>query len=116
MYLEINHHELQSVEFVLKTQQQIVKDFATASVEFPSDFQSVVYSTEYILSELSTRLRILESTDSRGFSQLLYQIDIPESLLPELSITEGFHAQLAEIVLKREAYKVYLRQQFSTPS
>ncbi|NVK66062.1 MAG: hypothetical protein HWE22_15840 [Flavobacteriales bacterium] len=114
MYLEINHSELQSVDFILKTQRQIIKDFGTANIEFPTEFQSIPYSTEQILNELSVRLRILESSDSRGFSQLLYQIDVPESLLPELTKTDDFHMHLAEVILKREAYKVYLRQQFSS--
>ena len=113
MNLEIVSNHLKSTEFVLKTQQQIIKDFGTANIDFPSDFHSVPYPTERIISELSIRLRMQESSDPRGFSQLLYQIDLPESILPELSETDDFYTRLGEVILKREAYKVYLRQQFS---
>jgi len=113
MNLEIVSQQLRSSDFVLKTQRQITKDFSTAGVDFPSDFQTNPYPVEMILTEVSVRLKELDSANPSGFSQLLYQIDVPESLLSNLSGTDDFYSDLAEVVLKREAYKVYLREKFS---
>lgn len=114
MDLEIIQHQLQSTDFVLKTQRQIGKDFGTAGIDFLEDFSTNPYPIHQLLSEISIRLREVNSTNSTAFSQLLYQIDIPESMLANLSNSEDFYSSLAEIVLRREAYKVFLRSKFSS--
>jgi len=111
---EVLNTELKSEDFVLKTQRQIVKDFGTAGVDFPSDFQSIPIEIDTLIREISIRLKELQSSSSTLFSQLLYQIDLPESILPDLVHSDDFHSNLAEIVLKREAYKVFLRKKFSS--
>lgn len=111
---EVLRQELKSEDFVLKTQRQIVKDFGTAGVDFPSDFQSIPWKVDQIIGEISIRLKELQSTSSSLFSQLLYQIDLPESILPDLVHSDDFYSNLAEIVLKREAYKVFLRSKYSS--
>jgi len=113
MELEIINHQLQSADFVLKTQHQLIKDFGTAGMDFPSDFPTNPYPLERLMTEISARLKDLDSTNASGFSQLLYQIDVPETLLSDLANSDNFYASLAEVVLRREAYKVYLKQQFS---
>ena len=110
---EIIQQELRSEDFVLKTQQQIAKDFGTAGVDFPSSFQSVSMEVDRLILEISIRLKELQTSSSSGFSQLLYQIDLPESILSDLARTDDFYSSLAEAVLKREAYKVFLRSKFS---
>ena len=110
---EILNQELNSVEFVLKTQRQIIKDFGTAGVDFPDDFRSTPYHIDQLLREISIRLKDLHAGSSSTFSQLLYQIDIPESILSDLSETDDFSLSLAEVVLKREAYKEFLRNKYS---
>ena len=114
MNLEIINQELTSDEFVLKTQQQIAKDFGTAGIAFPDDFVSVARVISHLNCEVSSRLRELNTTSSSTFSQLLYQIDIPESILSDLSRSDDYFQRLAEIVIKREAYKVFLRRKFSS--
>lgn len=111
---EILQQELKSDDFVLKTQGQIIKDFGTAGIVFPQDFSSIPYQLNLLLSEVSIRLKDLQSTNSTSFSQLLYQIDLPESILPDLARSDDFFGSLAEVVLKREAYKVFLRSKFSS--
>ena len=101
-----------NIEFVLKTQRQIAKDFGTARANFPDNFLSVPVQIDQLLAEISIRLKEINSTSSSAFSQLLYQIDLPESILSSLSSSEDFYSNLAELVLKREAYKVFLRSQF----
>lgn len=114
MQLLISSSELtvqfNSSEFVLKTQRQIAKDFLSSGVEFPYFFTLDTLIKEQIISNLETALtEILRSND---LSQLLYQIDIPESTYVSLLNEPDFIAQLSELILRREAYKVYLRSQF----
>ncbi len=114
MDLEIVSKELNSSTFVLKTQRQIIKDFGTANILFPKDLHSNALPIDQLLSAISIRLKELDSTNTSGFSQLLYQIDLPENALPALHSSDDFYLNLAELVLKREAYKVYLRSLYSS--
>ena len=111
---EIVDQELKSDDFVLKTQQQIAKDFSTSGVDFPSNFRLIPMKVDLLIGEISIRLKELQTSNPSGFSQLLYQIDLPESILADLSHSDDFYSGLAEIVLKREAYKVFLRSKFSS--
>lgn len=114
MNLEIVNQELNSTEFVLKTQRQIIKDFGTAGVDFVDDFHSIPFAVERVISMVSMKLKEVQEMGSNSLSQLLYQIDIPESILADLAQSDDFYLSLAEVVLKREAYKVYLRSKFSS--
>lgn len=111
---EVLQQELMSEDFVIKTQRQIAKDFGTAGIDFPSDFLSIPMAVDQLIREISTRLKNLQSSSSTSFSQLLYQIDLPESILPDLARSHDFFGGLAETVLKREAYKVFLKNKFSS--
>ena len=106
--------QLSETEFVLKTQRQIVKDFGTQGVDFPLEFQHSVVSVDQLLHAISQQTKTLESSNPTALSQLLYQIDVPESILADLTQTDDFHLQLSEVILRREAYKVFLRQKFSS--
>ena len=105
--------ELSQIDFVLKTQQQIIKDFGTAGINFPEGFRINALPFEQLLSAIPIRLKELNTSNSSVFSQLLYQIDLPENILPTLHETDDFYTNLAEVVLKREAYKVFLRSKYS---
>ena len=113
MNLEVVNKELNSSEFVLKTQRQIMKDFGTANIDFPGSFRIYPLPIDQLLTQVSIRLKELDSTNSAAFSQLMYQIDLPENVLPDLHASDDFYLNLAEVVLKREAYKVYLRSLYS---
>jgi hypothetical protein len=102
------------VDFVLKTQQQLIKDFGSAGINFPNEFHSEPHPMAELLHAIESRLKQAESTNAQLFSQLLYQIDIPESVLSNLVQSDKFHLELAEIVLKREALKVFLREKFKS--
>lgn len=95
--------EFSQLDFVLKTQQQIAKDFASCGVRFPLDFLEKTFSTNEILEQVQMALKNVSSME-----QLLYRIDVPEELF-EHSVDFEL---LSEIVLRREAYKVWLRSQF----
>ena len=102
---------IQKDEFVLKTQRQISKDFHFCGVRFSDFFDRDVLSTERILSEIQAALtEIMESND---LSQLLYQIDICQETYVSLLNEPDFLLQLSDLILRREAYKVYLKSLYS---
>lgn len=104
----------QQSDFVLATQRQIIKDFATAGIDFPDNFPTVSHTQADLIALMAERIKTLESTNSTAFFQLLYQIDLPERTLTQIPVDANFHTQLAEFILKREAYKVFLRSKFSS--
>ena len=104
----------QQSDFVLATQRQIIKDFGTAGLDFPDNFQTEPHTLVEIIPLIAERTKTLESANSTAFFQLLYQIDLPERALTQIPVDANFHTQLAEFILKREAYKVFLRSKFSS--
>lgn len=98
--------------FVLKTQEQIIKDFELSGHQFHSVLRATTYSlsdlTEIVAEMLADALKMGE----RQTSQLLYQIDIPESIYLELSQDPAFLSKMSLKIIQRSAYKVYLRSQF----
>lgn len=91
--------------FLQKTIDQLNKDLARAGLEWRFEV-SEQFELDALCERLNQRLRALASTHSRTFQQLLYTIDLPEDLAAE-------EEKLAEFMLRREAYKVYLREKFS---
>lgn len=104
--------QFESREFVLKTQQQISKDFAAIGCPFHSDFEQTPLRTEVILEQIQFQLNEVQKQSSSLLHQLIYQIDLPENVYIEALSSEDPTKQLAEIILRREAYKVYLRSRF----
>lgn len=98
--------------FVLKTQEQIIKDFELSGHQFHSVLRATTYSladlTEIVAEMLADALKMGE----RQTSQLLYQIDIPESVFLELTQDPEFLSKMSLKIIQRSAYKVYLRSQF----
>lgn len=108
---ELANH-FSKAEFVLKTQRQIAKDFGTVGLTFPASFEQEPLITETILSLTQARIEEISERSHHDFMQLIYQIDIPETLFLELQSDPDFIANLTEAILQREAYKVYLRSLF----
>jgi hypothetical protein len=57
--------------------------------------------------------RCISHVSNTHLQQLIYLIDIPETIFISLSRTETFHKELSEVILRREGLKVYLRTKFS---
>ncbi len=100
-------------DFILKTQQQIAKDFSTFNLLFPKDFQNLVYSKESIESLIGEQLAEIMKEGETRLLQLLYTIDISEKQFLEITSETNFIQLLAEKILFREAYKVFLRAKYS---
>lgn len=99
--------------FVLKTQQQIAKDFAKFNLFFPENFENVVYSKEIIESLVAERVADLMKEGETRLLQLLYSIDLAEKEFLSITTDPNFLKLLSEKILFREAYKIFLRSKFS---
>lgn len=92
--------------FVQKTIEQLNKDLALAGLDW--QFQLTDKSEiPQIIEGLNQKFRELSVSQNQALNQLLYTIDLPEDLFTS-------DENLAELILRREAYKVYLREKFST--
>jgi len=98
--------------FVLNTQQQISKDFAKFNLFFPENFESIAYSKFDIEVLIKENVNDLMKEGESRLLQLMYTIDLPEKEFLHLTTQIDFLDQLAEKILRREAYKVFLRQHF----
>jgi hypothetical protein len=102
----------QSHEFVLKTQLQIVKDFNRSGVDFDSQFSLKEFDYDQIIVEIESTLLKVMTSGKAQLLQLLYQIDIPQSHFLALLKNPKLSGELSELILRRDAYKVYLRSKF----
>ncbi|MEJ6776343.1 MAG: hypothetical protein QNK85_03345 [Crocinitomicaceae bacterium] len=104
--------EFKSHEFTLKTQFQIVKDFNLSGIHFNSQFSSKELEYDQIILEIESNLVKVIKFGETQLLQLLYQIDIPQSRFLSLLGNPKMLGELSELILKREAYKIYLRRRF----
>ncbi len=99
-------------DFVLKTQQQIHKDFAKFNLDFPENFIFEPCSKEQIELVIQDNLAIIIKFGETKLMQLLYTIDIPEEKFLQITQDPNFMQVLSEMILKREAMKVYFRSKY----
>lgn len=99
-------------DFVLNTQKQIAKDFALSGVFFADSFESNTLDYVEIALEVEQKLLELMKLGETQLLQLLYQIDVPQQDFLNIVQENDFANQLADIIIRREAYKVYLRSKF----
>jgi hypothetical protein len=99
-------------DFVLKTKQQIAKDFNSSGIPFNEAFITDELNYFEISSIVSQKLLEVMRTGETALLQLLYQIDIPQSQFLGIVQEKDLSDQLADLVIRREAYKVFLRSKF----
>lgn len=104
--------QFQTVDFILKTQQQISKDFYSSSIQFEQSFETTELAYQEILEEVATKLEEIIRLGETQLLQLLYQIDISQNQFLKLVNREDFLFRLSELIVRREAYKVFLRSKF----
>lgn len=102
--------------FVLKTQQQIAKDFAKFNLYFSNSFENEVTTKDEIERLIGQLLVDLMKQGETRLLQLLYTIDLSEKEFLHITTNPNFIQLLSEKILFREAYKVFLRSKFSSPS
>lgn len=108
---EIKEH-FQISDFVLKTQEQIAKDFSRSGYLFCPEFSLEEKSFEEISEKVNEMLSEVMHDGEGKLLQLLYQIDLPQKEFLELLHADNLIDLLAEKIIRREAYKVFLRSKF----
>jgi hypothetical protein len=111
-YSELQHH-FNNEAFVLKTQQQIAKDFAKFNLFFSESFETEVFTKSEIEELLAQQIVEIMKEGETRLLQLLYTIDLSEKQFLHITTEPNFIQLLAEKILFREAYKVFLRSKFS---
>ena len=98
-------------EFRLKTQQQLAKDFGQHGFEFQASFSEIAWDTDAILEEVADLVgRILERHPNQWMA-VIYTIDLSEKAYRQFvsHADKNSLRELAWLLVKREAQKVYLR-------
>jgi hypothetical protein len=96
--------QLKNQDFVTKTISQIEKDFGRCNLEiYLSQFSNRDSLEEGILA-------IIQNLPTKKLQQLIYIIDIPENEYSKLVGSEFFYRAMSEKILRREALKVFLRE------
>ncbi len=96
-------HALVDQSFRTDTLAQLAKDFQRCGLTLDSG------DVDQLLSSIES---CIKNVSNAQLQQLIYLIDIPESIFISLSRKESFHQELSEAILMREALKVYLRTKF----
>lgn len=104
--------ELKSVDFVLATLRQITKDFGMSGIDFTDSFAENPLPYDALSEILEDQLSRVMQLGERTLLQLLYQIDIPQHEFLALTTEPDFLPRLSNLIIRREAYKVFLRQKF----
>ncbi|TXI86328.1 MAG: hypothetical protein E6Q37_04255 [Crocinitomicaceae bacterium] len=105
-------HAFDSADFVLKTQQQIAKDFRQHGYHFEIDFEIVAFEIDVLKKTVHNKLaEIIEKAPSKWLP-LMYSIDISEQKYVQFfsATTPDWLTEFTDILIKREAQKVFFRQ------
>lgn len=102
----------QEQQFVLDTQRQIVKDFAKFNLFFGDYFESQPQSIEEIQILVEQHVAEIMKEGETRLLQLLYTIDLSEKEFLKTTTSPNFLKDLSLKIIRREAYKVYLRKTF----
>lgn len=98
--------------FVKATIEQINKDFAKFNIK-ALDYDESQPQIDQLVDEMRMLLMDFFKHQSAQLPQLMYAIDIPEKAFNQLTSSLNFFGDLAEMILHREALKVFLRKKFS---
>ncbi len=119
MLPEKNNSELKErfnhEQFRLKTQLQLVKDFAVHGFDFAPEFSQVAYSIEALVDTLAEALMYMIEKQSSSWHSLLYTMDVSEQTYLQLATSNEskWLAEFTWFVLRREAFKVFFREKYS---
>jgi hypothetical protein len=104
---------LRDDSFLLKTQLQLNKDFSKVGLEFPTSFLTKIYPKDEIIRLIENEVATISEQGERQLLQLMYAVDLSEKLFLELTQQDDFLRNISEQILYREAYKVWLRLNYS---
>ncbi len=99
-------------DFALKTQRQLSKDLQMTGFEVRPSLSNRVLPYEELHSLMKELIfKAIQKSDESLF-QLMYQVDLPEDFFVGLLDDSEFADALSDILIRREAYKVFLRSRF----
>ena len=113
MNSELLIQELSNEKFVQDTVNQICKDFARCGWGIDSVFLDRTLVKDEIEELLAEKLVEIMKFGETQLLQLIYIIDIPEKEFLSIISQSNFPQLLAEKIVLKEAYKVYLRSRYS---
>jgi hypothetical protein len=105
--------EFSNEKFVQDTVNQICKDFSRCGWDLDSDLLNRKLVKTEIEELLAEKLVEIMKYGETQLLQLIYIIDIPEKEFLSITTQPNFPQLLAEKIVLKEAYKVYLRSKFS---
>lgn len=105
--------EFSNEKFVQDTVNQICKDFSRCGWDLDSDLLNRKLVKTEIEELLAEKLVEIMKFGETQLLQLIYIIDIPEKEFLSITTQPNFPQLLAEKIVLKEAYKVYLRSKFS---
>jgi hypothetical protein len=100
--------------FIAKLIAQLEKDLYPFEIR---DVYTNTLSKEEIILKLTENIRsiliTIEKSSPDAIPQVLYKIDLPQSIFEEIyKNADDINTSLAESILIREAYKVWMRSQY----
>lgn len=104
--------QFQIADFVLKTQQQIYKDFTSSGQEISDLLNESELTSNEINDIVSQALADVMRFDESVLLQLVYQIDIPQKQFLDAMSDDSPVNTLSDLIVRREAFKVYLRSKY----
>ena len=113
MNSELLIQELSNEKFVQDTVNQICKDFSRCGWGIDSVFLDRTLVKDEIEELLAEKLVEIMKFGETQLLQLIYLIDIPEKEFLSIISQPNFPQLLAEKIVLKEAYKVYLRSRYS---
>ncbi len=99
-------------DFVLKTQKQIHKDFSVQGLTINDLLLEKELDYNEIFSIVADAIRDVLHIGERQLLQLNYHIDLPQSQFLSAITGKNPVTDLAALIIRREAYKVFLRTKF----
>lgn len=97
--------------FIQRTAEQIEKDFHRAGHPIELNWSDFDQAREQIVLALSSALKEISPS---VLPTLIYLVDLPETLFNQLNPGESSYCmELAELILLREAHKVFMRQKYA---
>ncbi len=105
---------LSNQAFVLKTQQQISKDFNQHGFEFETEFETTCYEIGKLRKRVQEMLTNIMEKYPNKWMPLMYTLDIPEKQYIRFfsGLTSDWVVDFAFLIIKREAQKVFFRENF----
>lgn len=100
-----------SAGFVLKTQCQLAKDFGNHGFYFEADFETSAYTTSRLQETVRHVLSEIIERQPSKWLPLMYSLDISEKNYLRFfeNAQPGWLADFAQVVIRREAQKVFLQ-------